>query len=156
MVNNPVVIEHNLDPRKFVFLFTKYASGANPRHHCTNSIVGRYSKKLTKLNRDLMNQRTIILDEYPPDSFKALYICGVSSKGYRRHENYSHNLHVPVLPSEGKEDRLQFEQWTLTVENGLFLPVPSEEDLPAQYRDLPPEYTTCRIFRWAVCFFDSR
>jgi hypothetical protein len=37
------------------------------------------------------------------------------------------------------------------VTNGVFEPIPSESDLPKQYQTLPPEFTTCRIFRWAVC-----
>lgn len=39
----------------------------------------------------------------------------------------------------------------MTVQNGRFLPIPaSPDDIPEQYRRLPGEYTTCRIFRWAA------
>jgi hypothetical protein len=42
------------------------------------------------------------------------------------------------------------------VRNALFLRIPAESELPERYRTLPPEYTTCLIFRWAACFFEKR
>jgi hypothetical protein len=68
----------------------------------------------------------------------------------------THNLHAAVLPRHGAQDTFAFEYWRLEVRNGLFLPIPAESELPERYQSLPPEYTTCRIFRWAACFFASR
>ena len=53
-------------------------------------------------------------------------------------------------------DTFTFENWRLEACNDLFLPIPAKSELPERYRALPPEYTTCRIFRWAVCFFQDR
>ncbi|MDW7712602.1 MAG: hypothetical protein SCH98_19225 [Deferrisomatales bacterium] len=52
----------------------------------------------------------------------------------------------------GQISEFAFEDWRFTIENGLVLPIPAESELPERYRSLPPEYTTCRIFRWAVTF----
>jgi len=150
-----VIIEHNLDSSKFMWLWAKYVTGSNDAHHCTNSIRGKYSRKFSKHNHEFASQRRLILDEQPPGTYSAIYICGVSSNGYRKKENYPHNLHAPIAPVGGAHDSLEFECWRLRIVNGLFLPVPKQEDLPRRYQRLPPEFTTCRIFRWSVCFYSG-
>ena len=45
------------------------------------------------------------------------------------------------------------EDVRFVIRNGVVLPVPTEAELPERYRTLPKEYTTCRIFRWAVGWF---
>jgi hypothetical protein len=60
------------------------------------------------------------------------------------------------LPVEGEEDVWQFERWKLDVKNGRFLTIPaSPEDIPPRFRQLPQEYVTCRIFRWAAAYFEN-
>jgi hypothetical protein len=143
-----IEIVHNFRPEKFKWLWTKYVTGRNDLHHCTNSIRGRYSKKLTRLNRDF--SQTLVLDEMPVNSYSAIYVCGVSAAGYAQHKNYPHNVHLPIEPLPAHEDHWAFEDWTVTIRNGRILPIPSEHEIPLRYRALPPEFTTCRIFRWAV------
>jgi hypothetical protein len=75
----------------------------------------------------------------------------VARKGYSAKRNYPFNLHAAILPKAGARDAFEFDGWELRVENGIFLPIPKEEDLPKHYRGLAPEFRTCRIFRWAVC-----
>jgi hypothetical protein len=106
---------------------------------------------LSKHNADVLREREILLDEVPFEQYSAIYICGVSSKGYRKKENYTFNLHAAILPKLEANDAFAFDGWELSVEHGLFMPIPSVEELPTQYRNLPAAYTTCRIFRWAVC-----
>jgi hypothetical protein len=150
-----IEITHNLEPRDFVWLWAKYVTGFNPKHHCTNSIRGRYSRKLSKHNKELATSEFIIMDEFPADSYRALYICGVARQGYARKTNYEHNLHAAISPLPGAVDTWSFEKWRIQVHGGVFLPIPtSVQELPPGYRDLPPEYTTCRIFRWSACYFD--
>lgn len=145
----PIQLHHNLEPDKFMWLWMKYVTGVNDTKHCTNCLRGKYGKILSKHNDSLAARPKITLDEQPRDSFSAIYICGVIKKGYPR-SNYIHNLHAVVRPSGGKSDTFQFENWELSVINGFFEPIPAETDLPSQYRYLPPSFTTCRIFRWAV------
>lgn len=151
IMNAPIKLTHNLKSDRFVWLWAKYVNAVNDRYHCTNSIRGPYSKRLSKHNPDLHKQCELVLDEVAHDQFKAIYICGVSNKGYARKENYPFNLHAAVLPGPGKNDRIIFDGWELSVENGLFMPIPTIADLPERYHCLPPAFTTCRIFRWAVC-----
>ncbi len=47
-------------------------------------------------------------------------------------------------------DVLRFENWELKVEHGKFFPIPGEDSLPPELARLDPEFTTCRIFRFAV------
>jgi hypothetical protein len=145
-----VSLEHNLEPDKFKWLWMKYVTAINDRNHCTNCLRGPYGKILSKHNAELSSSPVIALDELREDSFKAIYICGVIKKGYPR-TNYEHNLHAVIQPKLGRSDSFEFENWQLSVTNGFFQPIPSEAELPEKYRSLPPEFTTCRIFRWAVC-----
>jgi hypothetical protein len=146
-----IEITHSFDPSQFIWLWSKYVTGLNDRYHCTNCIRGRYSKKFNRLNPDFTLPGSIVMDEQPEGSFKAIYICGVSKAGYARKLNYPHNVHAAVKPAPGTEDIWQFENWKMTVHNGRFLRIPAAvEELPERYRTLPPAYVTCRIFRWAV------
>lgn len=143
-------IHHNLVPRKFKWLWMKYVTCVNDAHHCTNCLRGKYSKVLSAHNAELGTTPLITLNEHPSDSFSAVYICGVSKQGYPG-KNYPHNLHVAIRPQAGAHDLIEFEHWKLQIENGVLLPIPGENELPERYRKFAPEYTTCRIFRWAVC-----
>lgn len=49
-----------------------------------------------------------------------------------------------------------FENWSMSVENAEFEYVIPEEELASQYRSLPAEYRTCRMFRWAVWHYKDR
>lgn len=148
--NHEIKISHNFDGKKFKWLYAKYAYGANPNHHCTNAIKGKYSKKFSRNNKAFVPEQTIVLDEYKELGWDAIYICGVSTKGYAKHENYPHNVHVAILPAPGEKYEWSFEDWSMTVENGRFEYVISEEELNPKYKNLPEEYVTCRMFRWAV------
>lgn len=149
-----IQLTHNFDPAKFVWLWSKYVTAFNPAHHCTNSIRGWYSRRLWKGNPRLREESAIPLDEHPDGSYHAIYICGVSATGYRNHTNYPHNVHAAVLPAPGQRDEWQFEDWRLAVDGGRFLPIPASlSELPTELRALPAEYVTCRIFRWAACYF---
>lgn len=150
--DSAVVLCHNLNPDAFMWLWMKYVRGVNDQHHCTNCLRGWYGNRLNKANRSLLATPDLVLDERPLSSFHAIYICGVYKQGYPK-SNYPHNLHAAVLPRQGAEDRFQFENWTLDVRNGIFLTIPLESELPTRYRSLPPEFTSCRIFRWAVSSF---
>ena len=152
-VSQPLVLHHNLDPKRFVFLWMKYVSGANDRHHCTHSLRGRYSKRLSAHNRELRAGVSVVCDEEPAGSFAALYICGVAKMGYSKKLNYAHNLHLPILHKPGYSQEYSFEDWRVSIDNGIVLAIPAETDMPMKYRTLPPEFTTCRIFRWAVTCF---
>lgn len=145
-----VELQHNLLPSSFKWLWMKYVTSVNDKYHCTNCLRGKYGKILSKHNEKLATSPVISLDETPLDSYAAIYICGVINKGYPR-TNYKHNLHAVIRPTPGQRDELLFENWQLSVYNGIFESIPSECDVPEQYRHLPREFTTCRIFRWAVC-----
>lgn len=149
-MEDKIILHHNFDKKKFKWLYAKYAIGANPLHHCTNAIKGKYSKRFSRNNPDFQPDRDVILDEYPDLGWDAIYICGVSSKGYSKHENYPHNVHIAIIPAHGEKDEWSFENWKMTVENAKFEYVISEEELNPKYKNLPDEYVTCRMFRWAV------
>ena len=145
-----IKLTHNFDGKKFMWLYAKYAHGCNPKHHCTNAIKGKYSKRFSRLNSKFVPGQTLAMDEFPAESWDAIYICGVSSKGYSKHENYPHNVHVAIIPREGATDHWEFENWKMDVENAIFEYVPSEKKINPKYLKLPEQYWTCRMFRWAV------
>jgi hypothetical protein len=149
MSNTAIRLNHNLDSPKFMWLWAKYVKAFNPKYHCTNSLAGRYSSKFSgKKHPDLIKKNNILMDEF--EDSKAIYICGVAKKGYSVKKNYPHNLHLAIKPSPGKSFEFKFENWELNVENGTLLDIPAEDELDNKYKKLPPEYTTCRIFRWAA------
>src|SRR6185437_9108837 len=99
-----IEISHNFAPDDFMWLWAKYVVGFNDKYHCTNSIRGRYSRKLSKKNAELATSRVITMDENPLGSYHAIYICGVAKAGYSKKENYPHNVHVAIRPAAGAEE----------------------------------------------------
>ncbi len=147
-MNHPIRLTHNLEGDKFMWLWAKYVRGFNDARHCTNSLSGLYSKKLWKNNPDLLRGHEQFDEQ--SEGWRGIYICGVAKAGYSSKKNYPHNLHAAVIPAPGRCDEYRFENWVLSVENGLFTRIPAESELPERYKSLPPAFTTCRIFRWAV------
>ncbi len=145
-----ISIIHNLEPQRFMWLWMKYVTGVNDGRHCTNCLRGKYGKLLSKHNQALMEMPELVLDEQPIESYSRIYICGVIKKGYPK-SNYLHNVHAAIRLQIGASDLFEFENWTLKINNGILEAIPSELELPKQYRSLPRDYTSCRIFRWAVC-----
>ncbi len=151
-----IEIRHNFDPDCFMWLWAKYVTGFNEKHHCTNSIRGRYSKAFSKNNPDFCKTLAVPMNEQPGGSFYAIYVCGVSKQGYSNKANYAHNVHAVIRPEPQSVDSWSFERWTMLVRGGTFLPIPPDEtELPDRYRSLPAEFTSCRIFRWSASFFEK-
>ena len=150
-----IQIGHNFDPAGFMWLWAKYVTGFNEAHHCTHAIRGHYSKNFNKHNPSLLASPPVMFDERPPGSFDAIYICGVSKVGYRHKQNYPHNVHAAIVPKPSVQDHWTFEGWQMTVWNGRLLPIPSVAALPVRLQRLPPDYTQCRIFRWAAMYYSD-
>lgn len=145
-----IIINHNFDGSKFMWLYAKYAYGVNPEKHCTNAIKGKYSKRFTRHSDEFKPGVPIVMDEFPESEWDAIYICGVSRKGYSQHKNYEHNVHIAIIPKPGAKDSWKFENWEMTIENGVFERIISEDELDERFKNLPSQYVTCRMFRWAV------
>lgn len=158
----PIVLHHNFEPDAFMWLWAKYVVSPNLAKHCTASLKSvavpkadgkksPYSQKFSKVsNPEMRNMRTLHMDENGANPFAAIYLCGVASSGYAQKKNYPHNFHAAVVPMQGHAATYRFEDWELSVENGLFTRIPTQQELPAEYLNLPAPYTTCRIFRWAA------
>ena len=149
-------LTHNFDSAKFKWLWAKYVTGFDESHHCTNSVRGYYSRNFSKHNQLLSPSNIITFDERSLNTFDAIYICGVSSNGYRVKLNYPHNVHAAIVPELGSDDEWSFEAWRMSIRGGRFLPIPSIEHLPECYAGLGEDFTTCRIFRWAACFYKNQ
>lgn len=148
-----IIVKHNFDKSKFKWLWSKYVLDGNDKKHCTNSLVGKYSKKFSKHNENFNEENIIEFDEFNDLDTKAIYICGVINKGYSSKKNYPHNVHAAIIPREGAKDTWEFEGWRLEVENGYFDEIPAIGELSEKYKVLPEEFITCRIFRWAIGYF---
>jgi hypothetical protein len=149
-MSNYPELTHNLDPKEYMWLWAKYVTGYNAEKHCTSVLRGYYSKKLSGHNKDLPNTQVLVLDEQPVGDYAAIYICGVSKRGYRIKANYPHNLHTSILPLASTSDKFSFEGVSLNILNGRFLPIPSQEQLAPYDRERSEAHTSCRIYRWAV------
>jgi len=155
-----IKITHNFDERKFMWLWAKYVKAGNIEKHCTNCLVGPYSKKFSGAsNHDLLSQPELVMDEIAESEYKAIYFCGVAKKGYLHKDplknNYVHNVHFAIQPKDGATDEWHFENWVVKIENGVLLPIPTEGQLDERFFKKPYDehYYTCRIFRWMVGYF---
>ena len=71
----PIYLHHNLEASKFMWLWAKYVQGFRDSHHCTNCLLGPYSKKFNGTKHpDLILTPDICMDE--EEDFKAVYVCG--------------------------------------------------------------------------------
>ena len=78
-----IIIHHNFDETKFKWLWAKYVKAGIIEKHCTASLIGPYSKKISGTsNKELSTQSEIDKDE-------------VSDGNYINHYNY-HQMHYGV------------------------------------------------------------
>ena len=162
-MSSPIVLHHNFEPDAFMWLWAKYVVSPNLAKHCTASLKSistrkadgkrsPYSQKFSRASNPKMGSTpSLTMNENGYAPFAALYLCGVSATGYSEEKNYPHNFHAAIVPTPGHQETYRFEDWTLTVENGQFTRIPSQEELSSEFLSLPASYTTCRIFRWAAC-----
>jgi hypothetical protein len=147
-----IVIDHSkYEPgpiQGFKFFWAYYVSGFDQSQHCQYCFKGGLSRQLnTRTGRSgkvyTMNERA---------SFKYLYLCGVGRGPKNRlHEE---NFHLPLQHQPGaREVRQTYNGYTVTVENGIALPIP---ELEAGWKGLDLETTRCKNFRFAVGQFGWR
>lgn len=155
-----ITIRHNIDPSKFKWLWAKYVNAGNIEKHCTACLIGPYSKKFSgATNKEMLSQPVITMDEVPEGKYQAIYFCGVLKKGYLNKNpeknNYRHNVHFAIVPSEGTTDVWNFEEWHVEIENGKLEHIPATYELSEEFFKAPYDahYYTCRIFRWMVGHF---
>lgn len=153
-----IEIYHNFDSSRFMWLWAKYVNAGRIEKHCTGCLVGPYSKKFSgTANKELTNQTNLLMDEC--DNFEAIYFCGVLKEGYLNKNpeknNYRHNVHFVVLPQPGNSDVWKFENWKVTIKNGILERIPETYELDNSLLKSPynAHYFTCRIFRWMVGHF---
>ena len=93
------------------------------------------------------------------NDYEAIYFCGVLKEGYLNKNpeknNYRHNVHFIVLPQLGNSDVWEFENWKVTIKNGILERIPKTFELDDSLFKYPYDahYFTCRIFRWMVGHF---
>jgi hypothetical protein len=162
-ISPPIILHHNLKPQSFMWLWAKYVIAPQLTKHCTaclkslsithqNGRNAPYSQRFSRAsNPEMAAQNRLVMDENQGRPFAAIYLCGVSASGYSQKRNYPHNLHTAIVAAPGETDTFRFENWELTVENGLFTRIPERGELSSQFDQLPDPYTSCRIFRWAAC-----
>ena len=164
MNTTPIILEHNLRPDEFMWLWAKYVAATNLQKHCTACLKGvtirakdrgsPYSQKFSKAsNPNMLLENSLVMDETGKAPYKAIYLCGVAAKGYPTKTNYPNNLHTAVKSTPGIDDTYNFLNYKIVARNGTFTPIPEENDLPSDLLKLPKEYKTCRIFRWAAVEF---
>lgn len=149
-MENPIIVHHNFDGKKFKWLYAK----TRPAQILKTTALTR-----SKENTANASQETIPISSRirisSSTNFRSLdgmrsTSAVVSSKGYAKHLNYPHNVHIAIIPAPGETDEWSFENWKMTVKNAKFEYVISEDELDPKYKDLPEKYVTCRMFRWAV------
>lgn len=153
-----IEIYHNFESSRFMWLWAKYVNAGQIEKHCTGCLAGPYSKKFSgTVNKELTNQTSLLMDEC--DNFEAIYFCGVLKEGYLNKNpeknNYRHNVHFIVLPKPGNSDVWEFENWKVTIKNGILERIPKTFELDDSLFKCPYDahYFTCRIFRWMVGHF---
>lgn len=157
-MDNPIIIQHNFDAKQFSKLFAMYTYGCKPYDHCNRCLKKYFSKKFNSKNPFFNEETNLELNEYSDKNWDAIYVCGVR-KGYwsdKKEQVYPHNVHFAIIPAVGKTDLWEFENWKVTVQNGVIEQVPSESQLDKRFSDFPKECTTCRIYRWAVTHYKNQ
>ena len=126
----------------YMFFWAKAVVGFVPTHHCAKCLKGPFMKTSGQWAPPLGTRREFIL----PPAARALYICGVSRKGYDK------NLHAPVEHEEGAPLIVipMLDDQQLFIENAKLMAIPP---LPDGWNGLPKSFTTCRNWAWAGSVF---
>lgn len=118
----------------FRFLWLRYVTGFDPRHHCVRCLLGRPSRLLRPYRIWEKGVVEGLLDEHPADY---LYLCGVTGR-------YDENLHIAMRPEPGAVVEYAEERIEVRVEGAERLPI-TPIDLP-----LPEAFLRCRNFQFGV------
>ena len=135
----------------YPYLWIKAVTGFDHRAHCARCLKGPF----LKATGDWVPPPNHWHEYTVPASAKALYICGVSKKGY------VFNLHAPCLPENDVPfaGRLRhhagfamplMDEQRLVVEGAVLMEIPA---LPDGWHHLPKSFTRCRNFQFGVQYF---
>lgn len=134
-------VEHKLTGFRFFWL--KYVNGIDTRHHCALSLKGQLSKRV---NREMgLNRQDFLVEAHLPGKVwrGPLYLCGVSGR-------WDNNFHLAFEATEdgsGEIRKPTFNGHEVIVTGARELAIPA---LPPDFRGLPPKFTTCRNYQFAI------
>jgi hypothetical protein len=128
--------------RGFKFFWAYYVNGFDQTVHCQPCFKGGLSRQFN--TRTVHSGKLYTMNERK--AFRYLYICGVGvGPKDRLHEK---NFHLPLEFRPGaREVRRTYNKYTITVENGMAVPIP---ELEVGWKGLDLETTRCKNFRFAV------
>ena len=122
-------------------LWVKAVVGFDANNHCARCLRGPILKSARELAAANVRKEFVM-----PKNARAIYICGVSSKGYH------FNLHAPCVPDEAAGPTIipMTNGQRLIIENAALLPI---NPLPLGFAGRGPEFTTCRNWQFGVQTF---
>lgn len=124
----------------FRYLWLKCVHGFNPRQHCLAALRG---PREPRVHPAMLLGQTIRIAPAP-----YVYLCGVAL-GRR----YDQNLHIAMRHAPGVSfDVLTWNGIRVRVENAEQVAIHA---LPAGFRGLGPEYTTCRNYQFGVAYLEG-
>ncbi len=126
----------------YLFFWVKAVTGFEHHNHCAKCLKGPFLKTSHQWAPPLHVRREFEL----PRSAKALYICGVSQKGY------AFNLHAPCQPDATAERIVvpMVDDQRLVIEGARLMAIPP---LPCGWKGLGREFTTCRNYQFGCAYF---
>lgn len=129
----------------FQFLWAKYVTGFDARHHCKRCLVGA-SSRLVK-PRMATGLPYLMIEARQPWDW--LYVCGVAQD-----KVHAHNLHLVARLSQGRAcSVIAFNGDVYHLKNAEAMAIPS---LPLGFNDLEAEYTTCRNYQFGVAAYATK
>ena len=126
----------------YTFLWIKSVHGFDARFHCAKCLKGTFLKPTGDWVPPLNVRKEYVL----APKAKALYICGVSRRGY------AFNLHAPCQPDDSAPPLVvpMTDDQRLVIEQATLMTIPS---VPNGWNGLPESYTSCRNWAWACSVF---
>ena len=128
--------------RGFKFFWAYHVNGFDQTVHCQPCFKGSLSRQFN--TRTAQSGKLYVMNERK--AFRYLYICGVGlgPKGLLKEKNF----HLPLrLRLGASEVRHTYNDYKITVENGIAVPIP---ELEVGWKGLDLETTRCKNFRFAV------
>ena len=127
----------------YPYLWIKAVTGFCRTEHCARCLKGPFLKP----TNDWAPPPNVRTAYALPRNAVALYICGVSRRGYQ------FNLHAPVALADDDAPRIEMpmiDDQSLLVEHAKLLDIPP---LKERWKGLDRTFTTCRNFQFGVAHF---
>ncbi len=138
-------LQFELRSRCFRWLWGKYVTGFNPKHHCRACLLGERLSIFSGVLAAPLNTRFVTA--LTPARGNHVYLCGGHSRGY------GSNLHVALVADRGHVCSIVTSDIRIEIVGWRRVAIPDIDSETRLRLGLTVPFARCRCFRFGAAYF---